>query len=157
MDFCIHNDHYHLIVIQVREGGISEFMKRFPNSISRRLNEKYGGVGSVFQGPYQIRRVDEETDLRNLGLYVRVKNPFERYSYGGLEGAKKNFENAWKDMINDPFSSLPDYADVRNSPIIDKGMMGNLFSDSQKFKKEANEYLKNYERVDSGLEHLVIE
>ena len=157
LDFCIHDDHYHLIVMQIKEGGISEFMYRFPNSVSRRINQKYGGNGSVFQGPYQIRRIEDSSDLVNLGFYVRVKNTFERYAEGGLKGAIVNFEQAWKNMLEDPFSSLPDYGGERNSSIIDKDVMGALFPDSKEFKKEARKYLKNYdhEKIQANIEHLI--
>lgn len=149
IDFCLHSNHYHLLIRQIKEDGILNFMRRFPNSVSRRHNLIHGGTGSVFQGPYQIRKIESNSDLYNTGMYVRVKNLFERYPKGGIEGAKYNFDDAYNWALKDEFSSFADYFGNRNSPILEKSFMEENFKDLNKneLKKIVREYLNNYEKI----------
>ncbi len=155
--FCLHDNHFHLLVKVKEENGLSKFMRGFPNAWTKRFNSKYDGSGSVFQGPYQERLVGDDADLRNLGLYILAKNVMERYPDGGLEGSKKNFDRAWQWAIKDNFSSFADYAGSRQSPIIDKDVFEYFFADKKLFKREVREYIANTEKKKNSLGELAID
>jgi hypothetical protein len=59
-----------------------------------------------------------------------VKNTFEMYPKGGLEGAQANFEAAWQWGITYPFSSLSEYIGVRSTPILTKESFNVTFPDN---------------------------
>lgn len=139
--YCLHSNHIHLLVKEIKEGGISDFMRRFPKSLTLGYNKKYGGSGSIFQGPYQSRIIEGDDDLLNLSFYIMVKNLFERYP-GGLKKALNNFEDAFKWGKEDPFSSFPDYAGNRESPIIEKDILKDVFPSANSFYKGAKNYAK---------------
>ena len=46
--FALHENHLHLIAKETTVGGISTFMNRFGDSMSRSYNRKYGGAGTIF-------------------------------------------------------------------------------------------------------------
>lgn len=142
--FCIHGNHVHLLVKEIREGGLSWFMHRFPNSMTLRYNKKYGGSGSIFQGSYASRLIRSDNDLQIVALYIMAKNVFERYPKSGLKKATDHFEDAYQWALTDSFSSFADYAAERNSPIIEKDLLGEFFPTPSLFKKEAKEYLEWY-------------
>jgi REP element-mobilizing transposase RayT len=151
--FCIHDNHIHLLVKEIKEGGLTAFMRRFPNSLSNRHRVKYKKSGNIFQAAYKLRRLDSDADLQNVAQYIMVKNVLERYPKGGIEGAMIDFTAAWQWANQDNFSSLPDYAQQRNSPLIDKELLGTVLSSSNQFKNEAWEYLKwRHERNEESLE-----
>ena len=76
--------------------------------------------------------------FRDLSVYIQVKNPFERYP-GGLRKAIREFDKAYEWAIRDPYNSLADYAGKRNSPIIDKDILGKLFESPKEYKEFARD------------------
>lgn len=155
--FCLHNNHFHLLVKEIRDGGLSEFMQRLPNSMSLRYNKRYGGKGSIFQASYQYRRIDLDADLMIVALYIMAKNTFEKYPDGGLKAASDNFEAVYGWALKDPFSSFADYAGKRGSPILDKDILSLFFDTPAKFKREARDYIKWRREREVGLGELVLE
>lgn len=136
--FSLMPNHFHLMMKEVVEGGISKFIHRANMSYSKFINEKYGESGSLFQGGFKSRTVEKDTDLRNLAVYVMVKNPFELYP-GGLQRAIKNFDDAYEKVTQDPLHSLGTYAGTSISPIITKDLLVELFETPDSFKEFARE------------------
>jgi putative transposase len=150
-------NHFHLILEETEEGGVSKFMQRLCGSMSANFNAKYGEKGSIFQGGYKGRTIHEDGYLRLLAPYVMVKNVFELYP-GGYDKALKEFDKAWDWGVSlYPFSSLPDYAGARSWPIIDKGLFGEMFPDGQSFRRHAKEMLFNRAGVSDELRILFLE
>lgn len=111
-------NHFHLLLKEVQDGGISLFMRRLCGSMTMHFNAKYDEQGSIFQGSYRGRTVSDDDYARYVAAYVMVKNVYETYP-GGLRRAVREFDTAWKWAIRQKHSSLPDYATDVSSPIID--------------------------------------
>jgi len=139
--FSIMFNHLHLIIKEIVEGGTSRFMHRVSMAYSKFINEKYEESGSLFQGAFKSRLIEEDADFRNLAVYVMVKNPFERYP-GGLRQAIEHFDDAYERMAGDPFSSLGAYTGRQASPIITKDLLGELFETPESFKEFARETMR---------------
>jgi len=144
-------NHLHLFLKEIVEGGIAKFMHRISMAYSKFINIKYEESGSLFEGTYKSRIIDDETDFKNLAVYIMVKNPFELYP-GGLDLACQKFEPAYKHALRNPFTSLRDYEDIKNiSPIVDRELLGELFSEPSSFKNFARECMLN--RLDTLAEY----
>ena len=113
-------NHFHLILKETREGGVSQFMQKLGQSMTNHANGKYSEKGSLFQGAFKSKTCTDDRYMRYLFAYVMVKNTFEMYPEGGLAGAKENFESAWQWGMKYPFSSLSEYAGQRTTPILSK-------------------------------------
>lgn len=138
--FTIMPNHFHLILKSVVEEGIQQFMHKFTMSYSKFINSKYAESGSLFQGKFKSVIVDTDEFLRYLACYVMVKNPFELFP-GGLPAAANNFDTAWKEAVDYPFSSLADYAGARNSPIVDKNILGEIFPSPDSFINDSKDFM----------------
>jgi len=149
--FCIHSNHIHLLLKEKLENGISRFMRGFPNSLTQRYNEKYGGAGSIFQGSYKNRKIENDADLHNVALYIMAKNVMERFPEGGITGAAESFEQAWAWASDDTFSSFPAYAAEKSAPLLQKEILAERFSSSEKFYSEVKNYLDHY--ISRGFSH----
>ena len=68
--YCLLNNHFHLIIEQLKDGGISEFMKRVSVGYTGYFNEKNNRLGSLFQGTY--KRVHIKTDEQANYLFAYV-------------------------------------------------------------------------------------
>ncbi|MEK9135017.1 MAG: transposase [Patescibacteria group bacterium] len=141
MAFCLMPNHFHLFLKEIVEGGVSIFMKKLGNGMTGYFNLKHKETGRLFQGPYKMKRIDEEMYFKYLSVYIQVKNVFELYP-GGYEKAVQEFDKAYEWAIKYPYGSLADYAGKRNSPIIDKDVLGELFSSPEEYKEFARQCLE---------------
>ena len=135
LSYALMPNHVHLLLREIQRGGVSLFMKKIGQSMTEHANLKYKEKGSLFQGAYKSKTIKTNEYLRHLAVYIMVKNIFELYPKNGLVDAREDFEDAWKWATTYPFSSFGDYAGVRsNYPIVAKGILGEIFNTSAKFK-----------------------
>lgn len=154
--FTFMNNHYHLLLQQLRNEGITRFMRKFNTGMANYFNTKYKQVGGLFQGKYKDKVTEKDIYFMYLSIYIQVKNTFERYPEGGLSIALENFDKAYDWAAQDPFTSLGDYAGKRNSPIIEKGMLGEMFPTPEKYKEFAKQCMIDMD-LERKLGHLKID
>jgi len=106
------------------------FMQKLGTSMANHFNEKYKEKGSLFQGPFRSRTINDDTYLRYGSAYIQVKNAFELFPEGPLI-AGNNFEKAYAWATSSPYTSLGNYAGARESPIIDKDILGEIFTPAE--------------------------
>jgi len=75
LGYCLMPNHFHLLVRQVEEGGISTFMRRALDSYTRYYNTRHNRVGSIFQGKFKAVLVENDEQLIHLSRYIHL-NPF---------------------------------------------------------------------------------
>lgn len=136
------SNHFHLLLQEIREGGIAKFMQRLCGSMSMCFNLKYKERGSIFQSAYHGRIVETDTHINYLMFYILVKNVFEMYP-GGIVAANANFNDAWNWAINYHFSSLPGFISGEHTPIINDAddLLTGFIKEKDLFKDEARELL----------------
>ncbi|MFC1775316.1 transposase [Patescibacteria group bacterium] len=139
-------NHYHMLLEEISDGGIARFMHRIGIGMTKRFNAKYDEVGSLFQGAYKIFKLDKDGLLEYVNMYIHIKNAFEMYP-GGIKNALKNFDDAYEFAIKCIDSSLGVYIDGKeNHPlgeIVSTDVLGDIFEKDEKwFKKYAREYLE---------------
>ncbi len=96
--FCLMPNHFHLLVRETAEDGISRYMQRVGTAYAMYFNTKYETSGHLFQGPYKTVRVETDTQLLYLSAYIH-RNPRELKAWRG-----KEFEYPW--------SSLQDFTEA---------------------------------------------
>lgn len=142
LSYCLKDNHYHLLLKEIQEGGISRFMQKFGVGFTNFSNIKHGEVGRIFQGPYKDSiLLGDIRNIQYLDCYVQVFNPFEDYP-GGLEKATKEFNKAFEFALDNPFCSLGESFGRRNLGIIDRDIFkDDLSSDLNVYKKVAYDAL----------------
>jgi len=148
--FMLMPNHFHLLLREIRENGVSLFMQGLGASMTLHFNDKYKEKGSIFQGAYKGKLIDSDEYLQRVAVYIMIKNSFELFP-GGLEKATKNFDAAWEWSLKYQFSSLADYGSNRKSPIVDKGLLGEIFKTPKEFKNFAKDTIGEYQvRLDTS-------
>ena len=94
--FVLMPNHFHFLLRQSNDGGISKFVSQFSNSYTRYFNTKRQRVGPVFQGAFKAVYVENNEQLLHLSRYIHL-NPYVS------SNISKN--NLW----SYPWSSLPQY------------------------------------------------
>lgn len=92
--YCVMPSHFHLILKQVRNNGVSNFMSKILNSYSRYFNIKHHRSGPLWSGRFKNVLVESDEQMLHLTRYVHL-NP----SSAGL------LDNPF----NWPWSSLSEY------------------------------------------------
>jgi putative transposase len=74
--YCLMPNHFHLLVHEKMEGGISKFMQKLMTSYTMYVNKKYDRTGSIFGSSFKARHVTDDTHLKYLFAYIHL-NPKE--------------------------------------------------------------------------------
>jgi len=119
LSYCLMPNHFHLLLEEIEDGGISKFMQGLCVSMSSYSNLKYKEKGSLFQGAFKSKTIDSDYYLDLVSVYINVKNPFELYEKG-LENAIENFDDAYAKAMEYNFCSLGDIGGDRSSLIISR-------------------------------------
>ncbi len=139
--FCLMPNHFHLLVREKKENGISVFIKKILTAYSMYFNKKYDRTGNLFEGPFRATHVDNDSYLKYLFAYIHL-NPIKIINKNWLEkGIKKMVKE--KDFVyNYRYSSCREYLKEKSrseSRIINKEVFPKYFSDKQEFDTFIND------------------
>jgi putative transposase len=73
--FVFMPNHFHFLLKQLSDGGISKFMSLFTNSYTKYFNKANNRVGPVFQGVFKSVLVESEQQILHLSRYIHL-NPY---------------------------------------------------------------------------------
>src|SRR3989344_7368319 len=74
ISFVFMPNHFHLLLKQTVNNGISHFLSKFTNSYTKYFNTKYNRVGPVFQGVFKSVHIESDEQLMHLSRYIHL-NP----------------------------------------------------------------------------------
>jgi len=147
--YCIMPNHYHLLVEEIQEGGISKFMKKLNQGYARYFNNKYQRVGHLWQDKFQNVLVENELYLLYLLVYINVLNPAELIESNWKERGVKNIEKVLEFAEKYQWSTHQEYLGKRGSLIIDKGILGKILPTPKEYLDLVRSVLeeKKYEEI----------
>ena len=142
-------NHFHLILRQKIDGGITTFMKKVGTAYSMYFNAKYGHSGVLFQGRFKSKHVDTDDYFRYLFAYVHL-NPLELVEPGWKEHGLKDNEKIRKFMASYRYSSHYDYT---LGDRVERAILS--YAEAPEFLKTSNDVedlLRWYENIKDGPE-----
>lgn len=112
--FNLLDNHFHLILKQLREGGISEYMRRVGNGYTRYFNHKNKRSGVLFQGKFQAAHINSNEKLIYLSAYVNGNHKVHKLKGNGKFSSLAEYANNKKILCNSEiilgqFNSANDY------------------------------------------------
>ncbi len=105
-------NHFHLLLQEITDGGISTFMQRLGTSFSMYFNVKRQRVGNVFIKPFRSKHIDDDAYLQHVVQYIHL-NSAELFEREWKTGYVKNIASLERKLKTYRFSSLPDYEGVK--------------------------------------------
>ena len=94
-------NHFHLILEQLCENGISEFMKRVSGGYTSYFNDRHNRSGVLFQGAFKRIHIDTEEYFNYLFAYVN-----ENHYVHGLQRSDDIFCSSSKHYSQDVRSKI---------------------------------------------------
>lgn len=68
--YSILPNHFHFLIKQIREGGISEFMKRLQAGYTSYFNQEHSRSGCLLQGKFKYKNIQTDQYFKTLFCYV---------------------------------------------------------------------------------------
>ena len=72
---CLKTNHFHFLLKEITEGGISKFMQRLATGYTGYFNKKYERVGHLFQGSFRAVEIQGDNQLHYILAYINAINP----------------------------------------------------------------------------------
>lgn len=141
--YCLMPNHFHFLVKQTKENGVSTFAANFTNSYTKYFNTKHERVGPLFQGLFKAVRVESDEQLMHVSRYIHL-NPVSSFLIRPDQ------------LENYQWSSYPEYLDLSSERIADKEIVLDLFPSKEKYKQFVLDQV-NYARELENIKHLVLE
>lgn len=107
--WCMMPNHFHLLVKEEIEGGISMFLHRLSTGYSMYFNKRYVRTGSLFGSRFQAKHADSDEYLKYLYSYIHL-NPVKLIQPDWKEIGIENIEEAREFLNNYNYSSYKDYS-----------------------------------------------
>ncbi|MFH1178635.1 MAG: transposase [bacterium] len=76
--FCMMPNHFHLVLKEIRNGGITSFMRKIGTAYVLYFNARHGRTGNLFLKPFKSRHVSTDRYFQHLINYVHC-NPATLY------------------------------------------------------------------------------
>jgi putative transposase len=142
--FQIMPNHFHLLIKEIEEGGITEFMRKLCTAYSSFFNKVHQRSGTLFQGRFKAQHANSDIYLKYLFSYIHL-NPVKLIEPKWKELGISNPERV-RSYINDfPFSSYQDYAGKKREEniILNPESFPDYFSSEKDFQSHIEDFL-NY-------------
>ncbi len=145
--YCMMDNHFHMLIRQKTEKGITEFMRKLGTGYTNYFNKKYERSGALFQGKFKSVCVNKDAHLLYLPIYIHL-NPLDLKFHEWREKKIKNYKDAIDFLENYRWSSYLDYIGEKNFPsLINKDFLLHQIGNKEKQKKEIIEWIKSFDRL----------
>ncbi len=142
--YCLMPNHFHLLLQEAVEGGISAFMQKIGTAYSMYFNIRYEHAGGLFAKPFKSKHITDDRYLRRVAQYIHL-NPAELFESGWKHGDVKNMRALENKLMQYRYCSFMDYygTDRVEKAILDKDaleLIGDGLPSLASMLKETQEY-----------------
>ncbi|KKQ76172.1 MAG: hypothetical protein US99_C0082G0004 [Candidatus Daviesbacteria bacterium GW2011_GWF2_38_6] len=143
--FCLMPNHYHFLMKQLTEKGISTFMSNLQNSYAKYLNIKNDRVGPLFQSMFKAVRIESDEQLIHVSRYIHL-NPSTGYLVEP------------ENLLDYPWSSLEIYLkdEFRDGNFVQTKFILDYFKNKQDYHRFILDQA-DYQRELANIKHITLE
>lgn len=138
--YCINPNHYHFVLKQLVDGGVSKYMQKLQAGYTYYFNAKYSRTGSLFQGTFKSQVVKSENYFNKIVAYTN-----KNYKVHNIPKSKSNFV----------FASDREYenSDFKIVAAKEAETIGDIFGGNKGFERHCDEIISiiRKERGDTSL------
>jgi len=135
--FTLMPNHFHLLLKQLQDGGVSKFMQKIGTGYTMFFNTENARSGALFQGKFKAVHVSDTPQLLYVLQYIHL-NPVPLFAEATSFGSKYDLLRAYR------WSSLPDYLGIHNfSSITHRDEMLALFGGAKKYERDLQDVMQS--------------
>lgn len=140
--YCLMPNHFHLLLREKIEGGISIFMQKVLTAYSSYFNKKYARTGGLFEGVFKATHADTDEYLKYLFSYIHL-NPVKIIDSKWKENGITDRRVAKKYLAKYTYSSYADYmgAEREELKVLNVSAFPQYFADFNDFNQFVDEWL----------------
>lgn len=139
--YCLMPNHFHFLIKQLRDEGITEFVSKLSNSYTKYFNTKYNRVGPLLQGEFQTVHIESNEQLLHVNRYIHL-NPSVNLITKSLD------DYLW--------SSYHEYTNERDNGFCIKEVVLEQFPSKKAYKEFVHDQ-EDYGRVLESIKHKLID
>ncbi|MDO8497497.1 MAG: hypothetical protein Q7S61_03045 [bacterium] len=140
LSYCIMPTHFHLLIRQVREKGITTCISNTLNSFTRTYNLLSERMGPIFLRPFKSVEVRSREQFIHVSRYIHL-NPYS-----------SSIVSSFNELLEYPYSSIKTYLNTTLNPLISDSalLLGEFQNDCNKYKNfllDNADYQQHLERL----------
>jgi REP element-mobilizing transposase RayT len=100
VSYCFMTNHFHLMLRQLTDDGVSMLMKRLSASYARYFNARYERTGHVFESSCKGRIIIDDDDFISTNAYIHrnakaIMTEYQHYPFSNLRDILTSTEPSW--------------------------------------------------------------
>lgn len=118
--FCLMDNHYHLLLQQISEMGISKLMQRLGTGYTLFFNKKDNRSGCLFEGPFKSVEISSQAQYMHISRYIHLNS---------IQKSDRNDAGKVREILeNYRWSSYRHYLGIDKLNFVDEKPVMNMFS-----------------------------
>ncbi|MCK4520854.1 transposase [Candidatus Parcubacteria bacterium] len=148
--FCFMPNHVHLLLKQIKDDGITKFMRKLGSGYASYFNKKYSRKGYLFQGRFFPVHIKTDEQLQVIFAYIHV-NSISLIEPKWKEIGIQDIEKVISFLEDYKWSSYPDYIGKKNFPSVTHR---NFMLEMMNKEKGCKDFIENWIRYKSKIKKL---
>ena len=140
-------NHVHLLLKQIKNEGISQFMKKLGTGYAAYFNKKYDRKGHLFQGRFKAVHIKNDKQLETVFVYIH-SNAISLIEPKWKEIGIKDPKKVIKFLENYKWSSYQDYIGNKNFPSV---IQRNFLLETMGGEEGCGNFIENWVKYKKGL------
>ncbi|MHB8710622.1 MAG: transposase [Minisyncoccota bacterium] len=141
--FCLMNNHYHLLVSEKVENGISSFMHKMNMGYTKYFNKRYERTGVLWQGKHRKVLVQRDAHFLYIPFYIHL-NPLDYTHPEWRKGEVRDISGALAALQGYRWSSHLDYSGRHNFPsVIQCNEISHVLGTPSEYERAIKEIISN--------------
>ncbi len=141
ISYCLMPNHFHLLIKQLKDGGIQEFIRKVSNSYTKYFNTKHKRIGPLFQGNFKAKAIETDEQLLHISRYIHL-NPF----VAGLIDKLEKY----------PYCSYQEFIAPGKTKLTTPKTILDFFKNPKDYQSFVNDQ-KDYAKTLNEIKHLLLE
>lgn len=138
--YCLMPNHFHILVREKTEGGVSDYMRKLLTAYSMYFNKKYKRTGRLFESVFKSENIDGDNYMKYLYSYIHL-NPAKLKDKNWRENSKRDVNGLLDFACKYQYSSLREYLSGEHK-ILEPQAFPSYFFDPEGHKRELFNWLE---------------
>jgi len=143
--FCLMPNHYHLLLRQRVDDGITEFMRKLGGGYVNYFNLKHQRVGTLFQGKFKSVLISDKSQFTYIPFYIHL-NPLDLFTTDWRDKGVGDFKKAIDFLGNFKWSSHSDYSGKSDfSLVLQRDFLKEYFGGTLEYVKAFRSFISDFD------------